>query len=167
MNTQPPGRVRFARQDDLLCIRLEGRITFALAPAFTDFIGHIFARDDWKGIIVDLTATTSIDSTNLGLLAKIARLLRQRRDQSLVVISANERINATLHSVGLERLMTIVPPAGPAIGGGLADLPPGDASRDAQTRVILEAHRELMALNEKNAAQFRTVVEYLGRETPE
>jgi anti-anti-sigma factor len=166
MSTQPPGTILFARKDSLLCIRLEGRTTFALGPGFADFIGQIFARDDWTDIVVDLTGTTAMDSTILGLLAKIARLQRQRRDQSPVVISSNNRITATLRNLGLERIMTIVAPAG-APTGDLTQVPAGDAKKSEQARVALEAHRELMALNDKNAAQFRTVVEFLEKETQE
>jgi anti-anti-sigma factor len=164
MSTPPPGTIFFARKDGLLCIRLEGRTTFALGPGFTDFIGQIFARDDWTGIVVDLTGTTAIDSTILGLLAKIARLLRQRRDHSLVVISSNSRITLTLRNLGLDRIMTIVAPAG-APTADLTKVPAGDANKSEQARVALEAHRELMALNKKNATQFRTVVEFLEKET--
>jgi anti-anti-sigma factor len=163
MSTQPPGSILYARKDKVLCIRLEGRMTFSLGPGFTDFIGLIFARDDWTDLVVDLTGTAAIDSTTLGLLAKIARLLRQRRNQTLVVVSSQERITATLRSVGLERLMTIVPPAGSAVDH-LTALPTQEGDKAEQSRVVLDAHRELMALNEQNAAQFRTVVEFLEKE---
>ncbi len=163
-SSTPPGKILFARKDTLLCIRLEGRITFALGTRFADFISQIFARDDWGDIVVDLTGTASIDSTALGLLAKIARLLRQRREQSLVVISTSPRITGTLRNVGLERLMTITEPVGtPA--SHFTEVPARDASKSNHTRVVLDAHRELMALNKKNAAQFRSVVDFLEKES--
>ena len=39
-----------------------------------------------------------------------------------------------------------------------------EGDKAEQSRVVLDAHRELMALNEQNAAQFRTVVEFLEKE---
>ena len=93
----------------------------------------------------------------------MARLLRQRCGRPLTVVSPQDKITGTLREVGLERLMTIVGPAG-RTGGQLGELPARDAGKSDHLRVVLDAHRELMALNEKNAAEFTSVVELLEEE---
>lgn len=68
-------------------------------------------------VVVDLTATTFIDSSSLGVLIGAHRRL-QARDGSLVVVCDNDAIVKTFRITGLDGVFTLVP--------SLDDAPDGD-----------------------------------------
>lgn len=49
-----------------------GDVRVTLGPAISSFVSHIGTRRNDKSMVVDLTETTAIDSTSLGMLAKIS-----------------------------------------------------------------------------------------------
>ncbi|HQM45359.1 MAG TPA: STAS domain-containing protein, partial [Smithellaceae bacterium] len=70
------GSVYYARHENTYVIKLIGEVRYQLGCAFDDFLKRLFAKDDFRDIVIDLTETRMIDSTCLGLLAKIANYAR-------------------------------------------------------------------------------------------
>ena len=159
----PAGQILYARRGGHLFIKLEGKITHLLAPEFDAFIEKIVAAGSFDELVVDLAATTSIDSTGLGLLAKSAKVMLRVHQKSTTLVSGSGNIAEALRGVGLDRLFSIVGVSS-VPDADLRRIPGADVAREDRARTILEAHRELMALNEKNASEFRSVVEFLENE---
>ena len=67
-------------------------------------------------VIVDLTATTFIDSSSLGVLIGAHRRLKQR-DGKLVVVCDNETIVKTFKITGLDGVFTLVRSLDDALDG--------------------------------------------------
>ena len=101
-----------------------------------------------------------IDSTFLGLLAKIANYMRRRFDRKVTIFSTNEDINKILDSVGFYSVFNIC--NADEVQSGDTDLmATRDADRPQMLRTIYEAHLILSELNEKNREMFKNVVEEL------
>lgn len=156
----------FAKRDSHVFVRLEGRATHALGTDFDHFLTRLWASGDFVEIVIDLTATTSLDSTILGFLARIAKWMHQHRRCAPTLLCSSDKIAATVHAVGLDRLVSVVPQHS-AAPENLQDVPTVEATRNEKARAILAAHRELMSLNERNASEFKSVVDCFERELRE
>lgn len=159
----PAGKLSYARHDANVFVRIEGRGTHVLGPDLDHFLTGLCARGDFAEIVVDLTAAEALDSTMLGLLARIAKWMRLQRPGTPTLLCAGDKIAATIRGVGLDRLFTVVTQSA-AVAPELSAVPSIQATATDRARTVLAAHRELMALNAENASQFQSVVEFLERD---
>lgn len=158
-----PGRIFVAREDDLWIIRMEGDLRFTLSPALNQFLDQRLAQADNNRFLVDLCGAESIDSTNLGVLARIARHAREENLPSPVILSSNESITELLRGICFDQLFTLVPQASDH-SDGLTELDPLEAEEEKMLGLVLDAHRRLSDLDEGNREQFRELVEALEQE---
>lgn len=160
------GEILHAKHDGVHVLRLIGEIRYTLSASFDRFLKRLFTGTPPVGVVIDLTQTHIIDSTNLGLLVRIADWLDQCNAPKLVIISNREDINEILFSMGLDEVFNIVKSAEP-IPIEAEMLPMEEPDRDELSQVILQAHRALMQLNENNQALFRDLVSSLEQEVEE
>jgi anti-sigma B factor antagonist len=73
-------------------------------------------------IVVDLTETTFLDSTALGVLIGAVKRLRSR-DGALVIVNVDQNIAKTFEITGLDQIFTIVPARDAAIAALDAETP--------------------------------------------
>jgi anti-anti-sigma factor len=156
------GSISYALRERTCVLRLQGAIRYSLGHALDVFLDRLFARDDFDDIVIDLGDTDSIDSTGLGLLAKLANQLRKRDGRKPLVFSPRGDINAVLASICLDERVVLCerPPAAAADA-----LPPTEPSAADFARTVLEAHRVLCEMNESNRAMFQSVVDAFERES--
>ena len=65
------GRIQFAEMDGTFVLKFIGEIRLTLCSALDATIEKIFSSLNFSSIVIDLTESRSIDSTTLGLLAKL------------------------------------------------------------------------------------------------
>lgn len=73
------GRIQFAEQDGTFVLKFVGEVRLTLCSALDATIERIFTALNFSAIVIDLTETRSIDSTTLGLLAKLSILSAEGR----------------------------------------------------------------------------------------
>lgn len=154
------GEIYYAKIDDAYVLRFSGAIRYTLCSDLESLIDQIFESPNFYRILVDLTEASCIDSTSLGLLAKISILTASRGGSKPTIISTNEDINEILESVGFDDIFRIVDLpefASPQC----AVLPHINADKEHLGDTILDAHRILCQLNENNLKMFKGVVEAL------
>ena len=105
-----------ALRDGVHLVAVSGEIDLFTAPEFKQRMGTPI-EDGIGKLIVDLSATTFIDSSSLGVLIGAHRRLRQRKG-SLVVVCDNETIVKTFKITGLDGVFTLVPSLDDALDGG-------------------------------------------------
>ena len=154
------GRILAAQQGDVCLIKLEGSVTHTISGGFDLFITGALENRSVTQFVIDLRDVVHIDSTNLGLLARIARNQLARGEGSPVLVSVNADVNTLLKSMGFDAVFVIVE-CSPADVSCCREIPERHPDRAEQLRTMLDAHRTLMELNKKNRATFRTVVEAL------
>ena len=158
--TEQTARILSAREGGTVIIRLLGDVRYTISPTFKDFLETLFHDSQVTNIVLDLSGTSNIDSTNLGLLAKVANHSRQHLHHKSLIVSDNSDVNQVLHSVGFDRVFILTNHFDmPATE--LEELEPEEASREQLAGVLLDAHRTLMGMNENNRVMFADVVKSL------
>ncbi len=156
------GKIQYAEQDGTFVLKFIGEIRLTLCSALDATIDMIFSAANFSSIAIDLTETQSIDSTTLGLLAKLSILSRRKIGLLPTLVTTNPDITRLLHSMGFDQVFNIIDSPLP-INHGLRDLPAQDQSEEVVKAKVIEAHRILMDLNESNREAFKDLVTALER----
>ncbi|TVZ38402.1 anti-anti-sigma factor [Alteromonadaceae bacterium 2753L.S.0a.02] len=158
------GDIKVAEHEGVYVIKMEGDVRLTLCLSFDEFIEKMFDAPDFCSVVFDLSDAEAIDSTTLGLMAKISIKGRALHFDDPTVVSSNPSITRLLASMGFEDIFNIVESA-----QALARVTPQPAvvldekiydERSVQARVI-EAHKLLMAMNDANHDTFRELVDTL------
>ena len=158
------GQVQCASHDGVYVLRFVGEIRYPMAPAVGRFVESLLAGHTLRGLAIDLTKTTLIDSTNLGQLARVANAMRAHSGQRVTIISSREDINIVLTSMGFRGVFDIVEDADSYQDAPHTTVETSEPTRNELANVILAAHRALMALSEDNRDKFKDMVDLLESE---
>lgn len=156
------GTIQFAEQNGTFILKFVGEVRLTLCSVLDATIEKIFNASNFSTIVIDLTETSSIDSTTLGLLAKLSILSRQKVGLLPTVVTTHPDITRLLESMGFDQVFNIVTKPLPC-PECLADLPSQDQSEEVVRSKVLEAHRILMGINDSNREAFRDLVSALER----
>ena len=88
---------------------MRGEIDLFTAPELKQVLAESIENGRVR-IIVDLTETTFLDSTALGVLIGAVKRLRSR-DGALAIVNTDDNIAKTFEITGLDQIFTILPPA--------------------------------------------------------
>tara|TARA_R110001599_G_scaffold250656_1_gene450483 strand:+ start:1168 stop:1656 length:489 start_codon:yes stop_codon:yes gene_type:complete len=154
------GKIQFAESEGTFVLKFVGDVRLTLCAALDAYIEKIFSVLSFNAIIIDLTETDGIDSTSLGLLAKLSILSRQKVGFLPTLVSNQDDMNRLLQSMGFDQVFNIVSELTPT-SAELEDLPGQQLSEELVKDKVLEAHRILMNLNEHNREAFRDLVSAL------
>lgn len=165
MATTNQGRALYAIHDGTYVLKLLGDVRIPLCPAIDGFVESMFSDNRLEQVLIDLSDTDIIDSTALGLLAKIAVRFRKQFRQKPVILSINPDVNRILGSMGFEKVFSIVykrpMPATELRDMGMQELPAVECTEECVCDKVLEAHKVLMSMNDANKETFKDVVETL------
>jgi len=156
------GTVLHASHDDIHVLRFIGDIRYTLSPSIERYLERIFDGHKPAGFVIDLTETDSIDSTNLGLLARIALRMQALNARRVSIVSNRADINSVLTSMALDEVFDIVEDTGPETSEA-REVPQENADKETLARTLIDAHRALMDLNDRNREMFRDVVDSLEK----
>jgi anti-anti-sigma factor len=156
------GNVLHASHNDVHVLRFIGDIRYTLSPSIDRFLEEIFASSKPAGFVIDLTETDSIDSTNLGLLTRLAMRMQRLDAQRVTIVSNRADINSVLNSMALDEVFDIVEDTCLETDA-TQEVPQKDTDREALAHTLIEAHRALMDLSEHNREMFRDVVASLEK----
>ncbi len=92
--------------DGIPVVAVDGEIDLFTAPEFKRRVQKALDRDGER-MVVDLTETTFIDSSSLGVLIGAHRRLAAR-ERSLVVVAPTPAVRKTLRITGLDGLFQVV-----------------------------------------------------------
>jgi anti-anti-sigma factor len=158
------GRVFHACTGERHVLRYTGRADYVIAPAIERFAERLFEGNGPTGLVFDLRAASMLDSTNLGLLARLASRVDQAGGRSTIV-STNDDVTDVLRSMGLAAMFQIASddPVLHEVNGG-EEIPLEPTGQRELMQTMLEAHRVLARIDENDSAGFRAVVEGLESE---
>lgn len=160
------GKIKIADHKGVYVIKMEGDVRLTLCLAFDEFIEKMLADSNFCSAVFDLTAAKAIDSTTLGLMAKISIKGREYCDSLPLVISDNPSITRSLVSMGFNDIFNIVRDNHSVVSGEVIEdaeslAPSEDMPEDLLREKVLETHRLLMSLNANNRETFRELVNSL------
>jgi anti-anti-sigma factor len=158
------GKILYAMVEKTCILKLVGAIVYKISPCFDRFLMKVSEDSSIEKFIVDLTETCHIDSTNLGLLARLHEYSSAKSGQPPTVVSTNENINEVLKNIGFAKMFNLIESL-EECESDLKELPMEDCDKKNLSEIMLNAHRELDKLNEANKELFKDVIKYLEEET--
>lgn len=149
-------------------IRVEGRGSFKSSTALKEF-GRTALAEGCRTAVLDMSDCVGMDSTFMGTLAGFATRLRQREEGAMILLNLNPRVRGLVATLGLDRLAQAYEPGATpdslrslaALSESLHALEIPEGSRDATTKMMIEAHENLVAIAPENLPRFKDVLTYL------
>jgi len=148
-------------QSGVHVLRYLGWVNYALAPSLRQYFESLLDNSA-GGLVFDLSAVVAIDSTNLGLLARMAVRFRARHAAVPVLIAVKRDLREFLRSIGFHEIFQIVEDATNSEDGKAIGIE--EASRGNLLHTMLDAHRALSSINDDNRERFEEVVVWLEDE---
>jgi anti-anti-sigma factor len=99
-------RVEGERQGTLCLVRVHGEIDLSNADEVSSAIGIAMGQEA-RGIVVDLSDITYLDSAGVALLLRLAERLRARRRQMHLVVPRGSPVRRVLDFTGLPRVIPL------------------------------------------------------------
>ena len=143
-------------------LKFTGDVRVTLCGTLNRYIESIFGSKNVKRVVVDMLEAEGLDSTTLGLLAKLGLHCRQQYGLNIEVFCQNSSILRTLESMSFDEIFDI-----------FDQLPDFDSSTDfheigAQDlpvdelrQQVLEAHKILVRLSDDNHQEFQDLIKAL------
>ncbi len=167
MDTKAPPEAFYGQTLDAAVVVLRGRVEYAAAAPLRAFFDGVDVATPGRTVVVDLTAVGAIDSTGMGLLARLGRRTLEHGRRAVLVCD-DEDVTICLRSAAFDRLFMLVAEWPLDEWPELREVPidaravlPGDLGR-----LMLQAHRDLAELSEENQASFAGVIAALAAEVP-
>ena len=162
------GKMLYAVHDGTYVIQLCGDVRVSMCSALDHFLDDMFQDPILSSVLIDLCDAEGIDSTTLGLLAKISVSSQEKFQHLPTIISTRPDISRILESMGFETVFNIVheKPISETAEESLcvSEVPAWESSEKEVCCKVLEAHRMLMQLNDHNKDTFKHVVAALEAE---
>ena len=156
---QSSNHIEVAVANGTAYIKIFGRATFQVVASFRDFVQKNL--DDNHGVFIDLAECETLDSTFIGTLAALTMKSKVDGLCRVKIFNVSRHVMGIFTTLGLLSILDVE--KGDA-GGDEEDFKPLEKSvRDKVeiTNLMLDAHLTLSEINERNAVEFKDVVEYL------
>lgn len=152
----------FQENEGGLFIRADGHVTAAVSTDLRELILGRLAQSPVPGFFgVDLSRCEYMDSTFMGLLVGFHKRYRALTGRPLTLLRPTAECIKLLTSLGILRLMTVVPGPEPQSPETWTSL---KASQGPSPEVLLNAHRNLSELSPENAKKFSTLESVLQQQ---
>jgi len=150
-------KILHAECSGVYVLKLVGEVRLNSCSTIDLAIDSMTSDPDFATIVVDLSETTLIDSTTLGLLAKLAMRAKEKSHFLPSIISTNPDITRIIQTMGFESVFLILTEP-PTSTQGLVELEAQHVTETELRDNVLKAHRVLMKLNDHNREQFKDLV---------
>ena len=158
------GRILVGEHNGVYVLRFEGDVRVTLSASFEHYLDSVLKEDKLTSILVDLSDAVAIDSTSLGVLARLSLAAQKQRGKLPTLVCSSPDILRILENMGFDDIFAIVDESY-APSQSLAELPSSHDFTEVELRdKVIEAHRVLMGMNETNHTTFKNLVEALERE---
>lgn len=147
---------------DPVIIKIHGRVSFMNSAPLRDFFGAVMKER--RTFVIDFADCTSMDSTFLGILAGVSLALRRQDPPgSLILCRLGTRNLELVRNLGLHRMMTVDSDTRPMQfdGASRALEPQSNKAELESARLVLEAHENLVEVDDGNRKKFQDVISFL------
>lgn len=155
------GAIYAATIDNIEYVKFFGTVRYSHCAGLESHIDSIFENPEFEEIVIDLDDADILDSTALGLLARIAIELKKITDLKPVVFVKNGELLNILKRVCFDQVFQIITEDKIDAKGEYRELvsSPEDEQR-VLTRVI-KAHEYLAEVDEKNSQLLKDITKTL------
>lgn len=156
------GRVLAASLNGAYVIRLDGDVRLSLCTSIDDYFARMYEDPDFVSVVVDLCTAQGIDSTTLGLLARLALHVKAEFGFMPAIYSCDPGINRLLRSMAFQTLFELHEEACSDLED-ITEIPTVRGGEEAVKQQVIEAHKVLMGVSEENHARFKDLLTALEK----
>jgi anti-anti-sigma factor len=156
------GKILAASHNGAYVIRFEGDVRLTLCTSIDDYIQRMFDDPAFASVWVDLCSAEGLDSTTLGMLAKLALTVKERFGFQPAIFSCDAGINRLIKSMGFQQLFDLREEVCGA-PEETTEIPVVEGSESEVKEKVIEAHKVLMELSSENRARFKDLLSALER----
>lgn len=143
-----------ARSKNAIYVGVRGLGNLGNAPVFNEFAEKMIA-EGWSRFVIDLEHCRGVDSTFMGTLLGISRSCTdQAADGAVVLINTSPHCRKQLSSIGLDAFLVFHEGSASAPKSTMRRLDAREVSSKERLSLILKAHRDLIAADDRNETKF-------------
>ena len=158
------GKILVGDHNGVYVIRFEGDVRVTLCGSFDHYLDQMLKNPDFESVLIVLSGAIGIDSTSLGVLAKLSLGVQDVKGKLPTLVCTSPDIRRILVNMGFDDVFAIVDDAYD-LDRSLGELAvSNDMAVDEMRQRVIDAHRVLMSLNESNQAAFKDLVTALEAE---
>ena len=155
--------IKIFRDEKTIILRFSGEIRYTDTGGL-EVLAEKLESEDLKDVkvIIDVNEVESIDSTNLGLIARIGSQYFERYSKKINIVAGNKDIKKILDSMGFEQIAGITD----FIKFGKKDFNVLKFKKNGKNiaDTILIAHESLISMDEEKNKIFKNVVDFLKKD---
>jgi anti-anti-sigma factor len=155
------GQILISDKADHYLIKLVGDVRLTLSGSLNRYMDVIFGNNNVQSVVVDMLNTKAVDSTTLGLIAKLGLHCREQYQMNIKLFCQNPSIIRTLECMSFDEIIDIFQQSPDQFDGELRCLDAVTSEVDEVRQQVLEAHKLLIKLNPKNGAEFTDLINAL------
>jgi anti-anti-sigma factor len=165
MATMQPPKAFYGYLDESLVLVLKGQVRYMTAKALRSFLDHLLAKEVTDTVLIDLRELDAIDSTGMGLLARLGRFTLEHGRRAVIVCSVQDVVTC-LQSAAFDSLFIMLEKWPFDEEAAVLEVPldARDLVPEIIGHIMLDAHRELVSLSDDNRRNFGAVVTALESE---
>jgi anti-anti-sigma factor len=160
---KPENRIYYAEQSGNFYLRFVGDVRVTFCATLNTYLDRLFEAPQINSVVVDLRKAKGVDSTTLGLLAKLALYVQHRSNLKPLMILEDASLLRLIESMGLDEIFSLTDDFSED-SAKLKELPLTAVDSEEAREQVIAAHRTLMELNSKNMLVFSDLVKSLESE---
>jgi len=151
--------------EDPVVVKINGKASFLNSAPVKELFDHLLEQGRAR-FVIDFQNCSGMDSTFLGILAGLGiNLMKKKEGGSVVLCRLGTRNLELIQNLGLHRLLTVdtgdISESLPEEGDMEAIQEKGRLSQVENARLVLQAHENLVEINESNKTKFQDVISFL------
>ena len=153
-------RVLQADCSGVYILKLIGEVRLNACSTIDAVIEKIAENPNFRSLVVDLSETDHLDSTTLGMLAKVAVKAKEKSHFLPSIVSTNPDVTRIIESMGFDSVFVITKEPVES-ESDLAEVEQAPLQEEEMRQTVINAHKVLMDINENNRDKFRDLVDAL------
>lgn len=158
------GKILISDKADHYLLKLVGDVRLTLSGTLNRYMEVLFGQNQVQSVVVDMLDADGVDSTTLGLIAKLGLHCRECYHMNVKLFCKNPSIIRTLECMGFDEIIDIFQQSPNDLDAELRSLDEVPTAFDEVRKQVLEAHKLLLKLNPKNSAEFTDLINALESE---
>lgn len=155
------GQILISDKADHYLIKLVGDVRLTLSGSLNRYMDVLFGNNNVQSVVVDMLDAKAVDSTTLGLIAKLGLHCREQYQMNVKLFCQNPSIIRTLECMSFDEIIDIFQQSPDQFDAELRCLDAVTSEVDEVRQQVLEAHKLLIKLNPKNGAEFTDLINAL------
>lgn len=164
MPSSEPGKILVGEIDNGYLIKLRGYVRLTLCASLGRYLERIFSNPRHPDqVLIDLNDATGLDSTTLGLIARLALFCEDEFHFKPLVFCHRAELLRELQAMALEDHLDLESRE-PGKTPPLSELPPVNAPQSELKTRIIDAHRLLATINPEREQEFLDLIRTIEQE---